>query len=77
MEVTPDRMCILVYPVNIKTVNFRDLFNRKSTSVRSDSECELKHHKNHMSITNSREHLLKFSISVIIFSEMSKRLTCL
>lgn len=48
MEVTPDRMCILVYPVNIKTVNFRDLFNRKSTSVRSDSECELKHHKNHM-----------------------------
>lgn len=41
MEVTPDRMCILVYPVNIKTVNLRDLFNRKSTS-------ELKHHKNHM-----------------------------
>lgn len=48
MEVTPDRMCILVYPVNIKTVNLRDLFNRKSTSVHSDSECELKHHKNHM-----------------------------
>lgn len=48
MEVTPDRLSILVYPVNIKTVNLRDLFNRKSTSVRSDSECELKHHKNHM-----------------------------
>lgn len=75
MEVTPDRMCILVYPVNIKTVNLRDLFNRKSTSVRSDSECELKHHKNHM--PDEHNEFLNFPISVIIFSEMSKRLTCL
>lgn len=37
-------MCI--YPVNIKTVKFRDFFNRKS--VRSDWQCELKHQKNHM-----------------------------
>lgn len=75
MEVTPDRMCILVYPVNIKTVNFRDLFNRKSTSVRSDSECELKHHKNHM--PDEHNEFSRAPISVIIFSEMSKRLTCL
>lgn len=74
MEVTPDRMCILVYPVNIKTVNLRDLFNRKSTCVRSDSECGI---TCPMSKPISREHLLKFPISVIIFSEMSKRLTCL
>lgn len=41
-------MCILVYLVNIKIVNLRDFFNRKSISVCSDSECEFKYYKNYM-----------------------------